>query len=74
MQSEPEFVNFKELRNQFLAWRAGTKTLIDVPARKATYSGGIASKKLITELLECLQIRAHSANLHALLLESSVIF
>ncbi len=28
---------FKEPRNRFLAWRAGTTTLFDIPARQATF-------------------------------------
>jgi hypothetical protein len=38
---------FKESRNRFLAWRAGTTTLFDIPARHATKSGGIDSLELI---------------------------
>ncbi len=43
MESQPKFVKFKEPRNliqgidsaAYLAWRAGTKTLFDIPARQA---------------------------------------
>jgi len=34
---------FKEPRNRFSAWRAGTITLFDVPARQATWAAGIDS-------------------------------
>jgi hypothetical protein len=41
---EPECVNlFKESMNRFPSWRAGTTALFDVPARQATYAGGIDS-------------------------------
>jgi hypothetical protein len=44
---EPEYVNilrsFKEPRNRFPAWRAGTATLFYVPAHHATQAGGIDS-------------------------------
>jgi hypothetical protein len=34
---------FKEPRNRLQAWRTGTTTLFDVPAREATKAGGIDS-------------------------------
>jgi hypothetical protein len=38
---------FKEPRSRFPAWRAGTTTLFHVPARQATYAGGIDSLRSI---------------------------
>jgi hypothetical protein len=48
---------FKEPRNRFPAWRAGTITTFDAPALQATLTGGIDSKESIPGLLKCLQIR-----------------
>ncbi len=48
----------KEPRNRFQAWRAGTTTLFDVPARQATQHGGIGSLELILGLVISLKIRA----------------
>ncbi len=50
----------KEPRNRFPAWRAGTTTLFDVPARQAT--GGIDSLESIPEFLKRLQIWAPEIN------------
>jgi hypothetical protein len=56
IQAEPEFVNFfKETRNRFPAWGAGTTTLFYVPAHQA---GGIGSLESIPGLLKRLPIRA----------------
>jgi hypothetical protein len=49
---------FKEPRNRFPAWRAGTITLFVAPARHATQAGGIESSESIPGLLKRLQIRA----------------
>jgi hypothetical protein len=49
---------FKKPRNRFLAWRAATTTLFDLPARQATQAGGIGSLESIAGLLKRLQIRA----------------
>ncbi len=49
---------FKEPRDRFPTWRAGTTILSDVPARQATKAGGIDSLELISGLLKGLQIRA----------------
>jgi hypothetical protein len=49
---------FKEPRNRFSAWRAGTTTLFVVPARQASWAGGIESSESIPGLLKHLQIRA----------------
>ncbi len=49
---------FKETRNRFPAWRAGTTTLFVVLARHSTLAGGIDSSESIPGLLKCLQIRA----------------
>jgi hypothetical protein len=41
---ESEFVNlFKEPRNRFPDWRAGTTNLFEAPNRQATQAGGIDS-------------------------------
>ncbi len=49
---------FKEARNRFPAWHAGTTTLFDVPARQATEAGEIDYSESIPGLLKGLQIRA----------------
>ncbi len=48
---------FKEPRNRFPAWLAGTTTLFDVTANQATWAVGIDSLELISGLLNRLQIR-----------------
>ncbi len=59
---EPVFVRssrpFKEPRNRFPAWRACTTTLFVVPARQATWVGGIGLSESIPGLHKRLQIRA----------------
>jgi hypothetical protein len=52
----------KEPRNRFPAWRAGTTTLFDVPARQATQAGGIDSLESIPGLLKRFQIWAPEIN------------
>ncbi len=52
--------SFKEPRNQFPAWQAGTTTLLVVPARQAAQAGAIDSSESIHGLHERLQIRAHA--------------
>jgi hypothetical protein len=52
---------FKETRNRFPAWRAGTTTLFFVPARQATQLGGIDSSESILGLLKSLKIRAQDS-------------
>ncbi len=59
---------FKEPRNRFPAWRAGTTSLFDVPARQATKAGGINSMKSIPGLLERFQIRAQLSDEESLVL------
>jgi len=49
--------SFMEPRNRFSAWRAGTTTLLDVPARRAALTGGIASSESIPGLHKRLKIR-----------------
>ncbi len=49
---------FKEHRNRFPAWRAGTTTLLVVPARHASNAGGMQSSESIPGLLKRLQRRA----------------
>ncbi len=49
---------YKEHRNWFPVWRAGTATLFDVPASQATLAGGIDSLESIPGLLKRQQIRA----------------
>jgi hypothetical protein len=49
---------FKEPRNRFPAWRACTTTLFVVPARQATWVGGIGLSESIPGLYKRLQIRA----------------
>ncbi len=49
---------FQESRHRFPAWRAGTTTLLVVPARHATWAGEIESSESIPGLLKRLQIRA----------------
>ncbi len=49
---------FKEPRNRFLGWRAGTTNLFFVPARQATLAGGIDSSESMPGLLKRLQRRA----------------
>ncbi len=53
---------FKEPRNRFPAWRVGTTTLFDVPARQATKAGAIDSLESILGLLKHLHIRAMIAS------------
>jgi hypothetical protein len=50
--------SFKEPRNRFPAWRAGTTTLLVVPARQVAQAGAIDSSESIHGLHERLQIRA----------------
>ncbi len=50
------FKTFKEPRNRFQAWRAGSKTLFDITTRQATWAGD--SLESIPGLLKRLQIRA----------------
>ncbi len=49
---------FKEPRNRFSDWRAGTTTIFVVLAHRATKAGRIDSSELIPRLLKHLQIRA----------------
>ncbi len=51
--------HFKEPRNKFPAWRAGTTTLFDVPTGPPGYKGGgFDSLELIPGLFRRLKIRA----------------
>ncbi len=52
----------KEPSYQFPAWRTGTTTLFDVPARQATLAGEIDSLESIDGLFKRLQIRALDGN------------
>jgi hypothetical protein len=59
LQSETRICKpFKEPRNRFPTWKAGTTTLFDVTARKATKAGGIDSLESISGLLKRLKIPA----------------
>jgi len=52
---------YKEPRNQFSAWRAGTTTLIFVSHSQATKAVGIYSSDSIPGFLKRLQIRAQAS-------------
>jgi hypothetical protein len=54
--------HFKEPRNWFPAWPAGTTALFDAPARQAMLACGIDSLGSITGLLEGFQIRNLAIN------------
>jgi hypothetical protein len=49
---------FKDTRNRFQAWRAGTTTLFVVQARQASWFGGIHYLESIPGLHKRLKIRA----------------
>jgi hypothetical protein len=56
---------FKELRNRFPAWRAGTPALFVVPDRQATQAGGIDYYALIPGLHN-INIYKYGLRLHRL--------
>jgi hypothetical protein len=66
----PNYKPFKEPKNRFLAWRAGTTTLFDVTARQSPYlytlrSPGIDSDELIP-LPGSLKVYKYGPRLHRL--------
>ncbi len=64
LKQSPICKPFKEPMNRFSVWWAGTTTIFNLPARKATYAGGIDYLESIPGLLNHSQIRAQDSGLY----------